>query len=94
VNVLSLVIKDIAYPSDVNVSGEEPSEINTASHGITLREISLNNGFLESAPKLTQMFSNIAVKANPAERKNTPTLPLEDPLPESIMTMSRSGART
>jgi len=94
VSALSLVIKDIAYPSDVNVSGEEPSEINTTSHGITLRKISLNNGFLENAPKLTQMFSNIAVKANPVERKNTPTLALEDPLPESIMTMSRSGART
>ena len=93
-SALSLVIKDIAYPSDVNVSGEEASEINTASHGITLRKISLNNGFLENAQKLTQIFSNIAVKANPAERKNTPTLALEDPLPESIMTMSRSGART
>ena len=38
------------------------------------------------------MFSNIAVRANPRERKNTPALAFEDPWPESIMTMSRSGA--
>jgi hypothetical protein len=39
------------------------------------------------------MFSNIAVKANPAERKNTPALAFEEPLPESIITIKRSGAK-
>lgn len=40
----------------------------------------------------TQIFSNIAVRAKPADRKKTPALALDDPWPASIMTMSRSGA--
>jgi hypothetical protein len=38
------------------------------------------------------MFLNIAVNANHAESKKTPALAFEDPLLESIMTISRSGA--
>lgn len=44
------------------------------------------------ATTLPQMFWNIDARAKPRARKNTPHRDPEDPLPLSIITVSRSGA--